>query len=540
MAGRRQGKGQQNRKSGRASGHKNPAGARGPGRAAARPEAPASAAPLLTGLRIRDVTEEGSGVGRAPDGMAVFVPGALPGDVVTCRLTKVKKRFAQAELCAIEEPSPDRLETFCPYDADCGGCPCGRLRYEAQLALGQQHVRDVLTRIAGIEEPVVRETLGMPDALDGEGPAPVRCRNKAVLQVGRGADGAPLVGFYARKTHRIVDCTDCLLQAEPAAAAAEALRAFLREEDLPVTGMTVRSSREHEVMIILTLPRAAQGSEDREAALERLVVLLDDAVTDEVWSLESVWLEETGGKSKLPRMTRLAGSAVLRDWIGELALEVSPTAFLQVNPVQTERLYDKAAEYAVLAPGSHVLDLYCGVGSIGLYLAKKMQDSIHLIGIEENPEAIRDANRNAVINGLVNARFFAGRAEEVLPELLQKQAGSEEGALPPADLAKTDVVILDPPRAGCDETLLTAAASLAPERIVYISCEPATLARDINYLAAQGYALVEATPADMFPHTGRIETVVQLINQNAKAKHHVNIGVDADDYYRIKDSKKEM
>lgn len=538
-------------------------------------------------IKITDITEEGHGVGHMPDGMALFVPGAYPGDVAEAELEKVKKRYASARLLKIKESSENRLLDFCPYDDQCGGCPLGRLRESAQHELGKRHVTDVLERIAGIENPFVEEMTGFGGAADseaagkaGDGEAgevektgeaekngetektessPVRYRNKAVLKLGysRGRNGAgkPLAGYFARKSHRLIDVKECRIQTPAADAAAEAVRTYMKEYEReifdPKRGscilkeLTVRSSfSTGDVMAVLRI----RGN--RIPDPERLCELLDEAVyaapnggcrkipdSDAAWSLESVWLRaENGRKTK---WMHIAGKRTILDRIGDAKFEIGPDAFWQVNPEVTEKLYGKVYEYAGLSEGARVLDLYCGLGSIGLYLSKRMKDSIHLVGIESNEDAILGANRSAVINRVVHARYYQGKAEEVLTDLLEKfkksegrdaakqnrasseseeadPSAAEEAApeIPVPDLTKTDCVILDPPRAGCEESLLDAVSgTVKPEKIVYVSCEPATFARDIRFLTTHGYRFEKAAPFDMFPHTGRIE-VVSLLSRS--------------------------
>ena len=469
-------------------------------------------------VHIDDITQEGAGVGRAEDGRAIFVRGAVPGDRVLAEVTKLKKRYAVGRLIEVAEPSPSRRETFCEYAGPCGGCPYGELQYPAQLELKQQHVKDALQRIGGIREPLVRPIIGAAE--------PERYRNKAVLQIA-GAFAHSKIGFYRAGTHDVCDCRDCRIQMPPAAACAEALRRFMKEDNIAsfdrrtgkglLKGMTVRTARgTGEVMVVLVIN--GKGIPNSQ----KLVDLLDDAVwslpPDEdgrEYSLESVFVnisrdarEQYGKKTEL-----LAGRDVIREEIGGVRFEISPTAFYQVNPLMMEKLYDQVLEYADLKSGSRVLDLYCGAGSIGLWLAHAMDGKIHLLGIESNQEAVRQANRNAVINGIVDARYIAGKAETVLPELMRRS--SECDSEDPEDLTRirfdgADVVILDPPRAGCQEALLDAACETGAERIIYVSCDPPTLARDAKFLLSKGYSLVETVPVDMFPNTGHVETVCLL------------------------------
>ena len=396
--------------------------------------------------------------------------------------------------------------------------------------------------------------------------------------------GQAMVGFFQARSHRVAAFRGCPIQAAPAEACAEALRDFLAAGGPgpwdPRSGrgflrtMTVRSAfSSGEVMVILS------AASKKLPRWEELADRLDQAVADlpprenaPDWRLTGLFLEPFQARAgrfrteiQPGKLIRLDGSRVLRETVGEAVYDVSPQAFWQVNPVMTESLYEKIFEYAQLAPGSEVLDLYCGVGAIGLYLARRVGGALRLTGIEVNEQAVVNANRNAVLNGIVDARFGAGRAEEVLPGLVERKkaagtddhaagagagAGTEPGAgnttvsagansrpegsadLSASDAAAGDgafdpetgfdtglqvghpqVVVLDPPRAGCREELLRAAAAADPARIVYVSCEPATMARDIRLLSGYGYAFVRACPVDMFPHSGRVECVALLLRE---------------------------
>ena len=377
----------------------------------------------------------------------------------------------------------------------------------------------------------------------------------------------PLVGFYRAGSHDIVDCPVCMIQAPAAAAAASSLRTFMLQEHLTVfdsktkkgllKDVIVRSCfSTGEVMVVLEINGSSIPAADKlidmideqinraafslEEDAENTVRPVDDIKvsaeeTESFWSLESVYLVGTNGIPVL-----LAGKKTVREELDGVRFEISPLSFYQVNPEQAVRLYDKVFEYAGLSAGDSLLDLYCGVGSIGLYLADRMNDSISVLGIESNRSAVLDANRNAVINGVINARYICGAAEDVLPGIVESTGehdadepykGSEhrsggdssmnkEGFDDPEKgstewfarsvLASADVAVLDPPRAGCDEKLLAAVVRVSPERIVYVSCDPATLARDVKNLTANGYSFIQATPVDMFPHTGHVETVVLM------------------------------
>lgn len=494
-------------------------------------------------IKIDDMTREGQGIGKS-EGFAIFVAGAVTGDVVEVELTKVKKNYAFGRLLEIVETSPNRIAPMCKYAGDCGGCSLAALDYEGQLQYKTNLVEGSLKRLGGLASPVIREIKGVSD--------PFRYRNKLTMPISTGGIitrkggivenlGEATIGFYRAKSHDVIDCDDCLLQSEPAMAAVNAVRQFMEEDNITaydpkwdkglMRHIVVKTAEgTGEVMVVL----AVNGKGIPNS--EKLVSMLDDAIFDipvyedgVEYNLASVVVNVNKTKDMTGQILgdeciTIAGKPTITDTCGDMKFEISPLAFYQVNPSQMKVLYDKAIEYANLSGSETVLDLYCGVGTIGLFAAKKineMNGQGQVIGIESVKGAVLDANRNATINGIVNARFICGRVEEELPKLLGGDSEADletpEGKEPEADEKTTtlriegaDVVFLDPPRTGCDEKLLSAVADLAPERIVYVSCDPATLARDIKYLSDHGFEFVENTPVDMFPWSGHVETVVLI------------------------------
>ena len=476
-------------------------------------------------LTIEDMSQEGKGIGKA-DGFAVFVDGAVVGDRVRIQLQKVKKRYGFGKLLEILEESPSRIESFCEHQEECGGCPYGHLSYDAQLALKEKQVRDKLERLGGITDPVVYPIMAMEE--------PFRYRNKASMPVSTGGlitlKGGiarpvhePRVGFFGARSHEVADCSDCWLQSEPAMAAAEALRQFMVEDHITsydprwekglMRHMIVRTAAgTGQVMVILVIngkaiPNAQKLVEMLDEAIYNVPVYDDGPMAGVEFSLESVVINVNKSKNLDgpilgEECITIAGKPTITEEVSGMKFEISPLSFYQVNREQMVKLYDKVLEYADLKGGETVLDLYCGVGTIGLFCAREMEKKAResaaepgqVIGIESIKGAVLDANRNATINGIVNARYVCGKAEEELPKMM----------------VQADVAILDPPRAGCDERLLEAIVKAEPEKIVYVSCDPATLARDIGFLTENGYRFVEATPVDMFPWTGHVETVVLL------------------------------
>ena len=500
-------------------------------------------------------------------GFAIFVKDAIVGDRVRVELTKVKKHYAFGRVTEILEASPERIEPFCPYQGACGGCAYGTLHYDAQLALKEKQVRDKLTRLGGLSAPKVMPILGMGDTDPEE--TPFRYRNKASMPVSTGGlltkKGGiqqpihePRVGFYRAGTHEVVDCEDCWLQSEPAMAAANALRRFMEEDHITsydprwekglMRHLIVRTAAgTGEVMVILVIngkaiPNAPKLIRMLDDAISAIPVYETGALAGVEFNLESVVVNINSSKTLEGQILgeeciTIAGRPTIMEEVGGLSFEISPLSFYQVNRAQMLRLYDKVLEYAALQGDETVLDLYCGVGTIGLFAAAEMNRKAaalnrkkagRVIGIESIKGAVLDANRNAVINGIVNARYVCGKAEEELPKMVRTKAQEEDAARKAAkqygeaaakkELLKdeslritgADVVILDPPRAGCEQPLLEAVVQAAPDRIVYVSCDPATLARDIKWLGEHGYEFREATPCDMFPWTGHVECVCLL------------------------------
>ena len=461
----------------------------------------------LIELTIKDQSKDGRGIG-SYDGLIVFADSCVLGDKVSARVTKVKKRYALAKVEEILEPSEHRLDDVCPYIDDCGGCAFGKLKYEKQLELKERHVRDVLERIGGVEAPELETIISMQE--------PYNYRNKATLAI---HPKTRSVGFLERLSHKVVDCRECRLQSEPVVAVADALRASFDEcEDAKkIKKLVVKTSfTSGEVMVVPTV-------EEKDVDIESFIYAVDESINaipgfDDGFEyyLSSVALDITDKKPSKQHKNRaeiIAGRHVIEDEMLSLRFEISPYSFYQVNPIQAERLYEKAVEYAGIKGGETVLDLYCGVGTLGLFMAKEGAGKV--VGIELVKEAVLNANRNAVINGIVNAIYCTGKAEEELPRL------RAEG-----EIEKADVVILDPPRKGCDEALLKAVVETEADRIVYVSCDPATLSRDIKYLSENGYEYVKGTPVDMFPHTGHVETVALLSKLDVDKHIDVEIKLD--------------
>lgn len=487
-------------------------------------------------VEIIGLTHEGEGVGRA-DGFTLFVQGALPGETVRARVMKVKKTYGYARLMEIVTPSPDRVEAPCAIYKQCGGCQLQHMDYAAQLKWKRQHVVDSLERIGklrvtgavGAEDTgtvgagsdggsdveaggvpghavIVHPTIGM-----GE---PWRYRNKASVPMGMavsgsisGKDGLPVPdlngehligGFYARGSHRIIDMDECLIQHNSNDDIVARVKKIGRE--LGITAYNEETGQgllRHvmarvgfvtgEAMIVLI----TNGS--RIPNVDQWVARIREDIPGVMSIVHNINKRDTnvifGDETRV-----LWGSEVIYDELDGIRFAISARSFYQVNPVQTVELYRKAVEYAALTGSEQVIDAYCGIGTISLFLARKAG---HVHGVEIVPEAIEDAKRNAALNGIANAAFEAGPAEVVIPRWCQ------EGIVP-------DVIVVDPPRKGCDEALLDTILAMKPERVVYVSCNPSTLARDLRVLEDGGYRTVEVQPVDMFPHTVHVECVIGI------------------------------
>ena len=449
----------------------------------------------LLELEITDLTDQGAGVGRC-DGRVCFVPLAVPGDRVRAKVLKPAKNVVYCRLEEVLSPSPDRVEVDCPVYAQCGGCSLRQIRYEAELRLKEQRVRSALRRIGGLEDLPVAPILGAPSR-DGY-------RNKALLPVGMDKNGKPTLGFYARNTHRVVPCPDCRLQPEVFTRVA---RAFLAWAE--TSGNSVYDEAAHSgVLRRLYLRQGEQTGQVLACAVvnggrlrreEELAAALRSAAPE----LTGILLNEHRERTNVAlgrKFRTLWGKETIEDKLCGLTFTLSPLSFYQVNRTQAERLYGLAAEFAGLTGTETLLDLYCGTGTIGLSMAGRARK---VVGVEIIPDAVENARQNAAANGIRNAEFLCGDAALAARQL------ADRGERP-------DVVLLDPPRKGCAPELIeTVARDLAPRRVVYVSCDPATLARDLKLFAQRGYRPMQAAPVDMFPATLHVETVVLMTRTDA-------------------------
>ncbi len=459
-------------------------------------------------LKIEDMGVDGAGIGKA-DGMTFFVKDAVIGDVVRAKIIKLKKTYGYARLMELLEASPDRVEPKCPYYRQCGGCQIQALSYEKQLEFKESKVRNNLERIGGFAEIPMEPIVGMEN--------PYHYRNKAQFPVGTDKDGHIVTGFYAGRTHTIIPNRDCALGLPVNREILDIVIDFMEKYHVSaydektgkglVRHVLIRcgfSSQEKMVCLIIN-GKSLPHSEKLVEALRKI-----DGMTSISINCNTERTNVILGRKTIV----LWGQEYITDQIGEISYEISPVSFYQVNPVQTEKLYGLALEYADLHGEETVWDLYCGIGTISLFLAQKAKQ---VYGVEIIPQAIENAKRNAVKNGIENAEFFVGKSEEVLPEFYEKEAAAGRKA-------HADVIVVDPPRKGCDEKLLETIVKMAPDRVVYVSCDSATLARDLKILCEQGYEVKRVRAVDQFCHTVHTETVVLLSHK--KPDGHINVKVE--------------
>ncbi len=437
---------------------------------------------------FEDLTHDGAGVAKV-DGYPLFVKNALPGEKAKIKVIKVNKGYGFGRLEEILEESPYRVDTPCPIYKECGGCQLQHLSYEGQLLAKEKQVRDVLTRIGKLENVKVHPVLGMSE--------PWRYRNKAQVPVGE-REGGLIAGFYQQRSHEIIDMEACMIQQEKNDEVVQAVKRICTKY-----GVTAYNEQRHKGSLRHIMARHGQVTKEVMVVLvtrtpdlpnkERIVKEIVEAVEGVKSIIQNVNSKKTnvilGDETRV-----LWGEEVIYDLIGNVKFAISSRSFYQVNPAQTKVLYDQALSYAELTGEETVIDAYCGIGTISLFLAQKAKK---VYGVEIVPEAIADANRNAELNEIDNVEFAVGEAEVVIPNWYK------EGIV-------ADVLVVDPPRKGCDDALLQTIIEMKPKKVVYVSCNPATLARDLRILEDGGYRTVEVQPVDMFPHTTHVECVVLM------------------------------
>lgn len=480
-------------------------------------------------IKIEDMSTDGEGIGHIPEEKraAVFVKDTVVGDIVRIRIVKVKKNYAYGRLEEIMVPSPYRVEPKCQKARSCGGCTLMHMSYEKQLDYKWNKVRNCLERIGGLENvaDIMEPICGMEE--------PFHYRNKMQFPVGLNKEGQVQIGFYAGRTHSIIDLEQCEIGHPVNNYILKELRPWLQTWQNRM-GNFIYNEGNHQgfvrhiltrvgfatgqVMVCLVVngisfPKTVTHGRKGEQTTapvdcrDEFVTALQRAVADyntdnaKDLVLESVSMNVNQEKTNRilgDTCKTLWGNPYITDYIGEIQFRISPLSFYQVNPVQTKVLYDKAIEYARLTGEEIVWDMYCGIGTISLCLAQKANK---VYGVEIVPQAIEDAKINAEMNGLTNTEFFCGKAEEVVPEFYKN--GDNMGKHP-------DVVVVDPPRKGCEEVLLQTIVEMAPKRLVYVSCDPATLARDVKRLGEMGYELKKVGVVDQFCQGGHVETVVLM------------------------------
>ncbi|WP_404349393.1 23S rRNA (uracil(1939)-C(5))-methyltransferase RlmD [Sutcliffiella horikoshii] len=441
-------------------------------------------------VTVQDLTHDGAGVAKI-DGFPIFVQNALPDEEIKVKIIKVKKGYAFGRLEEIHKTSPYRVDAPCPIYKQCGGCQLQHLSYEGQLVAKQKQVKDVLERIGHLKDVPVHPVFGMDHN-------PWRYRNKAQVPIGE-REGGLIAGFYQQRSHEIIDMKECLIQQEINDRVVQTVREICDKHDVRAYNEKTHKGVLRHVMaryglvtgeVMVVLITRTPDIPNRKAIVEEITAALPEVKS----VVQNVNTKKTnvifGDETRV-----LWGNEYIYDYIGDIKFAISARSFYQVNPEQTKVLYDKALDYADLTGEESVIDAYCGIGTISLFLAQKANK---VFGVEIVPEAIEDAKRNAELNGITNAEFAVGEAEVVIPKWYK------EGNT-------ADVLVVDPPRKGCDEALLKTILEMKPKKVVYVSCNPATLARDLRVLEDGGYRTVEVQPVDMFPHTTHVECVTQLV-----------------------------
>ena len=442
---------------------------------------------------IVDIGQGGVGIGKY-EGFTVFVEGGLIQDKVKVRINKSKKNYAVGDIVKIIEKSPFRVERICSDDLkECGGCQIQELDYNKQLELKTNEVKQVISRIGKLENVEIHETIGMKN--------PCRYRNKAQFPI-QNINGETAIGFYKKKSHDVIPTDMCVIQHDINDKIIKIIKTYIQAYNVSLYNETTHTGvlrhlvtkvgfTTNEVMVVLVangtnlphLNELASVLKENIPGFKTLVLNINKAKTNVI----------LGKENKV-----IYGNGKINDYIGDLVFEISPLSFFQVNPIQTEVLYNKALEYAELKENDTVFDIYCGIGTISLFLAQK---ATKVYGIEIIEDAIKDAKINAKLNKLDNVEFYVGKAEEVVPKMYSE--------------GKTaDVVVVDPPRKGCDEKVLDTIVSMKPDRVVYVSCNPSTLARDLAYLNERGYKCVEIQPVDMLPHTMHVECCAKIVKKS--------------------------
>ena len=490
-------------------------------------------------LEITDLGSTGEGIGKI-DGYTLFVKDALIGDKVRVKVMKTKKNYGYARMLEIIEPSEYRVESECPVARQCGGCQLQHCSYEKQLSWKEEKVANCLRRIGGVPvytEEEYRKYKNAEEQQNTENTAesktpiimepilrmdkPVHYRNKAQFPVGYDKDGNPVAGFYAGRTHSIIPQTDCLIQHECNKQIVETVLEFMKRYNV-----TAYDEKKNRGIVRHILTRVGKATGEVMVCLvinakklpysEEFVEMIKNCgINLEIKSITVNINRENTNVILGEKIETLYGQSYIEDYIGDIKYRISPLSFYQVNPEQTKKLYQTALEFADIKEGEVVWDLYCGIGTISLFMAR---EAAKVCGVEIVPQAIEDAKQNAKLNNITNAEFFVGAAEDVVPTQYEKSGGR----------LRADVVTLDPPRKGCDEKLLDTVVKMAPLRIVYVSCDPGTLARDVKVLTDKGYEVKRVRACDMFGGSFHVETVVLLSQLKQKPDDYINVTIELD------------
>ena len=464
-------------------------------------------------VKIEDMGHDGEGIGKC-EGYTLFVKDTVIGDLAEVKVIKAKKNYGYARLMRLIKPSEHRVEPICPVARPCGGCQLQMLDYAEQLRFKEKKIAENLQRIGGMTEIPMEPIVGME--------TPFRYRNKAQFPIGQDKNGKRITGFYAGRTHQIMENRNCYLGVEQNEEILNRVLTWMEENRVSayneetgkglVRHVLIRFGfTTKEIMVCLVVNGKKLPAE------EKLIGSLT-----ELKGMTSISLSVNRERTNVimgKEIHCLWGQSYITDYIGNVKYQISPLSFYQVNPAQTEKLYGLALEYAGLTGNETVWDLYCGIGTISLFLAQKAKK---VYGVEIVPEAIADAKNNAKINQIENAEFFVGKSEEILPSYYNQYAKDH-----PGEQAHADVIVVDPPRKGCEENLLHTMASMQPDRIVYVSCDSATLARDVKVLGELGYEVKKVRGVDQFPMTCHVETVVLLSQQ--KPDDTIEIDLDLDE-----------
>ncbi len=440
-------------------------------------------------MTIDDISTSGEGIGKIK-GYTLFLKGALPGDEILVKVLKTTKKYGFGKLIKILKPSSSRVEPICPIAGRCGGCQLLHYKYDSQLEYKRNKVKNALERIGGITDVEVKETIGMEE--------PYYYRNKVQYPVGLDKDKKVQIGFYAIRSHTIVESKTCYIQNKFNDSIIQKIKEYIDESRL-----SIYSEQAHQGLLRHIVTRIGYYTKEIMVCL----VVNGESIPNEsllveklrtIPHMKSILLNTNKKKSNVilgEDIKCLWGKETITDDIGDIKYKISLLSFYQVNPIQTKKLYDKVLEYVNPRGNETIWDIYCGIGTIGLYLARHVKQ---IYGIEIIPQAIEDAKENARINHIKNAEFYVGKAEEILPKKHEKEN------------IKADIIIIDPPRKGCDQALLETLIQIKAKKIIYVSCDPATLARDLKILTNGGYAIVVIQPLDMFAHSVHVETVALM------------------------------